>query len=449
MSYNNKYSNKPFEYASKTSHTNIINDKFIKEFLSNCSMPPFKEYLDYYERDLVDVETLEENPINNIITIDGGYTNTAVKETYPSSTITFFQFGVLIFKSEDLISLKTKPFIEPEDFSKLQNIQRLKFALPTKGISIKSEKDLVSSVRKSLYDFFLNSFECNGLMKALKWLLFEEFNKKTGVSWHLAKCPNCSKGIDIKKNMIESNYTFKCPKCGKNVYLTDCFRLHEVVDNEFGATGILGYLSTSIEQLIIVFLIKLMLEKNPSLLKETLIIKDGPLAFFGQTANVHKPMRELIKYLDENYEIYLVGLEKSGAFVEHAEEITDKIGKQKLLIMNNEYIYRHIIPGPTGSKKPYGSSTYYGNKVIYKSKNGDTYVATIPTLKPLTTPSKSNFLNIDIVLNNVSNLKCDLYYNSLVPIVLANKLVSLSDHPSAEILTKFAKETTKNGFKNN
>ena len=30
MSYNNKYSNKPFESASKTNHTSIINDKDVK-----------------------------------------------------------------------------------------------------------------------------------------------------------------------------------------------------------------------------------------------------------------------------------------------------------------------------------------------------------------------------------------------------------------------------------
>ena len=40
--------------------------------------------------------------------------------------------------------------------------------------------------------------------------------------------------------------------------------------------------------MIIVYLIKSILETKPSLLNETLIIKDGPLAF-GQTANIYKP----------------------------------------------------------------------------------------------------------------------------------------------------------------
>ena len=55
-------------------------------------------------------------------------------------------------------------------------------------------------------------------------------------------------------------------------------------------------------------------------------------------------------------------------------------------------------------------------------------------------PNLSDYINLPIVLNNIAYLKCDLYYNSLVPVVLANKLVSLSDHPSADILKSFAQQ---------
>lgn len=52
-------------------------------------------------------------------------------------------------------------------------------------------------------------------------------------------------------------------------------------------------------------------------------------------------------------------------------------------------------------------------------------------------------LNLDIILHNVAALKCDLYYNSLVPVVMANKLVSLADHPSADLLKSFAQENIR------
>lgn len=441
MSYSNKFSNKPFEKASKTGHTSIINDDVVKSFISSCHIPPFEENLDSNDLNFTEIMPLSKNPIKNIITIDGGYTDVVVKAEYPSSTLAFFQFGALFFKFKDLITLKTKPFIDPDDFSKLQNIQRIKLAVPTKGITIKGEKDLISSVRKAIYDFFMNSPEKEGLMAALKWLIFEEFNLSSQIVWHLSTCPYCENGIDINKDMVKSNYIFNCPSCGGNVYLTDTFRLHEAIDNELGAGGVLGYLSTTIEQLLIVFLIKSMLETKPALLKETLIIKDGPLAFFGQTANIHKPMRSLIQFLNNNHAVFLVGLEKSGAFVEHADAISGRIDKKKALIMTNKYIYKYIIPGQADEAAPYGRSTYYGNKLIYKSEYENVYVATLPSLKALSNPIKSDLINIDVVLNNISALKCDLYYNSLVPIVMANKLVSLADHPSADLLKHFAQDT--------
>ena len=441
MSYGNKYSNKPFEGASKTGHTNIINDEIVKNFLGQCHIPPFTDNMDNNDLVFTDIENIKANPVKNIIAIDGGYTNVIVKAEFPSSTIAFFQFGALFFKFKDLLNLKKKPFIDPDDFSKLQNIQRIKLVLPTKGISLKGEKDLLSSVRKTIYDFFMNSPEKEGLISSLKWLIFEEFNVKAKVIWHLSSCPCCNEGIDIDKTMIKSNYTVSCPSCNEILYLTDTLRLHEDIDNELGAGGVLGYLSTAIEHLLIVFLIKSMLETKPSLLKETMIIKDGPLAFFGLTANIHTPMRKLVEYLYNNYGIFLVGLEKSGSFVEHADSISNKIDKQKALILTNKYIYKYIIPGQSNESAPYGRSTYYGHKVIFKSKYDNIYVATVPTLQALVKPSKNDLLNMDVILNNISALKCDLYYNSLVPIVLANKLVSLADHPSADLLKHFAQET--------
>lgn len=41
----------------------------------------------------------------------------------------------------------------------------------------------------------------------------------------------------------------------------------------------------------------------------------------------------------------------------------------------------------------------------------------------------------------ISELRCSMYDQALVPIVLANKLVSLADFPSSEILAKFVRGT--------
>ncbi|MEM6700059.1 MAG: NurA domain-containing protein, partial [Bacteroidota bacterium] len=79
-------------------------------------------------------------------------------------------------------------------------------------------------------------------------------------------------------------------------------------------------------------------------------------------------------------------------------------------------------------------------KLIYHSTNGGVYVATIPVKDKdvMDKPRKADFKNLELILDNIDYLKCDMYDNALVPVTLANKLVSLSNSPSKILLEKFA-----------
>ena len=126
-------------------------------------------------------------------------------------------------------------------------------------------------------------------------------------------------------------------------------RIYERIDEELGAAGIVSYLLTSLEQLVIVHLIKSVWLLKPQLLREILFVKDGPLAFFGVTAPLHKPMRALMEFLGTQDGgkpiINMVGLEKSGPFVEHAMLIEPLLKPGDCLLLRNDYIYRYVQPG--------------------------------------------------------------------------------------------------------
>ena len=66
-------------------------------------------------------------------------------------------------------------------------------------------------------------------------------------------------------------------------------------------------------------------------------------------------------------------------------------------------------------------------------------MVSLPTSDILVNPKEVDFRNLLAILTNVEKLKCDMYDSALIPIALANKLVSLADHPSSRILQKFAK----------
>ena len=73
------------------------------------------------------------------------------------------------------------------------SMQRIKLVVPTKGFALDGEIDFVSSVRRTIYEFFISQPERNGFMDALKWLIFEEYSSSDNSKiWHLATCPHCS-----------------------------------------------------------------------------------------------------------------------------------------------------------------------------------------------------------------------------------------------------------------
>lgn len=440
MGYSARYGKRPFEYASKSAHTHVIKDSAVQAFLNTCELPKAAQSVSIPNNLCLPVSSLGENPIKHIIAVDGGFNEVAVRSEFPSATICFYQFGALIFDIDDLEHLGAQPFIDPDDIQKLKKIQRIKLALPVRNVTVKPEKTLTASIRKTMYGFFMDELGDGCLAETLKWIVFEDFDSRLD-AWTLASCPVCAQPrVDLTKKYMSKEFTFKCPSCGSVIYLTDVLRLHEVIDDELGAGGILAYVVTSVEQIILAHLIRTILATKPSLLGEILFIKDGPLAFFGQTANLHKPFRALMNFLFTQHNCYLAGLEKSGAFVEHAHEISRLLQPGTALLLNDDYIYRYIIPGKVDASSPYGVTTYYGNKVIFKSATEYVHVATLPTKVALCDPKEGDFPNLHSVLHNIGKLKCDMYDDSLVPVALVNKLVSLANHPSSRILQKFAKQ---------
>jgi hypothetical protein len=441
-------SHKPNEWASKVNHTHLINDPFIQEYIKKCKFPISSSEIEKSDISLVqDLSENVSNPIKYILAVDGGYTSVEVKKNFPSSQIAFFQFGAVLFNSEDLDALSEKAFIFPEDMNKLHNLQRFKLAIPMKNVISDNQDSLKNSIRKVLHEFFMVIRDSSNFMETLAWLVFKDYDHHScDKSYWLASNPNLEVGtgrIELKKEEMKSDFTFDSPN--GLVYLTDVFRLHEAVDEEFGAGGILGYITRLIEQIIAIHFIKFIFKKKKDSLKDFLFIIDGPLSFSGQTANMHILVRDLCNFLRKNAFLHIVGLEKSGPFVDHAREICSPKNGEKLLkenqymILSNQYIYKFIVPGDP-DRMHYGSTSYYGSKLIFHSSDAQIIVLSVPVENKniIKNPLPENFSGIEVILVNLQKLRCDMYDDAIVPIALANKLVSLANHPSKILLEKFA-----------
>ena len=175
----------------------------------------------------------------------------------------------------------------------------------------------------------------------------------------------------------------------------------------------------------------------------------APLVFSGQTANMHILFRKMCNFLQQKENLFLVGLEKSGAFVDHAQQICLPVKGDvvlhdgQYLILSNDYIYKYVTPGDP-ERMHYGSTSYYSGKVIFHSSDNQIFVLSVPVSDKdvIKAPQKTLYRNLDVIMANVQKLKCDMYDDAIVPIALANKLVSLANHPSKVLLEKFAAKGT-------
>lgn len=438
MSYNE--GRRPPEYASKIAHSRIIKDPYVIEFLKRCTFQERdpKEALECIEP--IPHKGVGHNPIKRVMAADGGTTEAYVQEGFPSTTMGYIQYGVSYFEMDDFNELSKMEFIGYEDIAKLTDSKSFRFVLFGKNIRFTDYENIKDSFRASLYEHLLNvNVKDFNMMDTLVWILFKEYSPSNEREFVSIQCPHCSNSMQLFKSTMEE-YASKCPHCGETIYLTDVLRLHQKVTDD-SASGVLKPLTLLLEQLLLVHYIRINLEKDPTILNETLFIRDGALAFFDALSNFSTPMYELFKYLLENHNLFLVGIEKSGAFVDFARSIDSYMENGSVMILNSDYIYKYIKYGSSGNQNGYGFNSYYGCKVIFKSLKGDIYVLTLPTTeRSMLNPKKESFKNMDIILDTLTRLKSDRYDNAVLPIALVNKTVSISNVPGTDILEKLTRK---------
>src|SRR5437016_3331641 len=291
MAYSSIRGRKPIERASKIAHAEIIHNPAVQRYLAECTIPQPAAPSEIGERTTAVPPPVDQR-ITTVIAIDGGYTEAPVRREFPSALITFFTFGPLLFRLKDLEELDEQPFIAPEDLAKLKHLQRYTLVLPTKNVS-RTGKSLQVSVRETLQEFFeARPHDDPPLVDALRWVLFRGWVMGGDKAWNLPRCPNAGCARQKIELTPESPNRDICPDCGGPVFIVDAMRLHERIDEDQGAGGVIAYVMTTLEHVVLAHLVKTLWELKPQTLSEVLFIKDGPLAFFGQTAPLSQPMRE-------------------------------------------------------------------------------------------------------------------------------------------------------------
>src|SRR4029078_3004880 len=118
-------------------------------------------------------------------------------------------------------------------------------------------------------------------------------------------------------------------------------------------------------------------------------VLDGPLAVFGHPAWLSQAIIAELTQLNVKTrpatgvkDLLLIGIEKTGAFVEHFDRMDQeprsknpKYASQSVFLLSTDYIRKNIV---VSDGKPYGLDTYFGRKILYKTRSGARIVATLP-----------------------------------------------------------------------
>src|SRR5206468_9143638 len=145
-------------------------------------------------------------------------------------------------------------------------------------------------------------------------------------------------------------------------------------------------------------------------------------------------------------DMLVVGIEKSGNFVAHFEEVDKRedggqhFAPGTYFLPTDAYIKQRIVY--SDSTKRYGADTYFGRKFLYKTQSGARIVANIPFLSPqqdtLDTDDPSAFPQFGTVCSLLDKLVTSRYANALAPLVSAHAQAAIPLHLGQKVLKQLA-----------
>ncbi len=273
-------------------------------------------------------------------------------------------------------------------------------------------------------------------------------------------CPvdDCPLGVTEKKISPGQGASICiCPQA-EVIFETDVLRAHERFEENGPSEQAFTAVRQVIEQLTLVNILRYF-ERTDSLgvFRDTAFIMDGPLALFGMPAwlkyHIEPEIARLHKKAQEQGDpgILLMGIEKSGQFLDHLKELDwmEKKGPgQRLpnctaLAPDIDYIHKHIVLRPLDAK-PYGEATYYGRKVLYKNRAGQHSVIMTPIVNDSGRDphcvDEAAFPRLGEALDLMDELSTHLYQDGFAPLVRAHAHAAIPLRTGARILTELFSE---------
>lgn len=396
------------------------------------------------------VGKLEE--VDFSITVDGSDTEVEATRDHPTVKVGYLRVAGSVVRLDVFRSLSRVKHIDPREVRKSHSEYAFDVALPGSQLT-RPGMSGVETWRTELEDFLHSSrFDSNTAMTLADGLLALHGTRgKPATKINLRVCPECGQKETSSFTLEASKGGGSCPSCNARLYLADVLRTHEEYNVEGSNFTPLGRVMTVAERLMSVCYLNFFADTAPEVLRHTLFITDGPLALFGPLAPLkrrfEKHLGDLSTWCAKKDLVapLVVGIEKSGAFVEHAELIKDMIPPGHVMRLTNAYINR-ISGRPENNH--YGVDEFYGRRFIYRTRTGDPLVITVlpaAGLSPYNSGSPEAedweaYPTLRLICEVLDSLRTRMYRHAVVPIALAHSAAALPLGVGRSVLTMMAQQ---------
>jgi hypothetical protein len=389
------------------------------------------------------------------VAIDGSWAEVDVRNGYPGAKVGYCTVASVLLDLLKVDELDASRPVDPKEFRKTEEASTLDAAMPGCNVVTRTHTSAVDSFREALFENFhdviVDADDGKSLLDTYEALM------KTRVSATIA-CPysersGCDKHLVVASGVGSCACTHRYP-----IYSTDALRIHERFHDNTSNGEAFGEVLQVWERVLLLHLLR-WFERRDVLDRVARIafIMDGPLAMFGHPAWLSPVIKAELKRLNQivrsrtGDDLLIVGIEKTGAFVGHFEEI-DKMESgeaffpdRSYALLKDDYIKKRIVFSV--SDKPYGQDTYFGRKFFYKAKSGARIVATLPVLDD----QQDDTTKDDISLYPAFGRTCALldklvssrYPNSVGPIITAHSNAAIPLTLGTKVLEQLARALMK------
>lgn len=389
-----------------------------------------------------------------VLAIDASHHEESIRNGFPGAEISYITVASVLLDMAKVQSLDRFRPVNPIDFRKTEQAESIDGAFPGCNVILDNDSSPQSSLRKALFEVMGKTRvfpNCESLLETYEILLKDKPPKDQS-------CPYGDICEASNKLYTRGKSVYPCScKLNLPLYSTDAMRIHEGM-NPAGKNGAMfAEIMESLNRLWMIHILRSLEQQGwLSVLSRMAIILDGPLAVFGHPAwlshaisNELYRLNEKIKAWTGGQDMLLLGIEKTGLFVNHFIDlntnengIAGEIPNRHVLLFDDEYIKSNIIFSE--SAKQYGKDTYFGRKFFYKTQSGALIVASLPFLDKshhnLKSAQLEQYPRLPDALALLDQLASSRYPNSLTPIISAHAEAAIPLNLGKQVLADIARK---------